>query len=142
MSRLARVVVPGVGHHITQRGVRSMNIFDGPDDKEAYIKILSKLSLQENLHIHAYCLMDNHVHILAVPQDHSSLSKVIGETHRIYTRRVNFRQKVRGHLFQERFFSCPMDESYYMAVARYIERNPARARIAKKIQGQKLVNKS
>jgi len=132
MGRIARVVIPGIGHHITQRGVRSMNIFDSSDDKFSYMKLLAKLSEEEKLEIHAYCLMDNHVHLLAVPPKENSLSRVIGETHRLYTRCVNFNQKVRGHLFQERYFSCPLDETHYIATARYIERNPVRAKMCKK----------
>ena len=131
MARIARVVAPGIGHHITQRGVRSINIFRGAEDKKYYIKLLSELSWQEGLEIHAYCLMDNHVHLLAVPKTESSIRKAIGETHRLYTRKINFEQKVRGHLFQERFFSCPLSDSHYIAAARYIERNPVRAKMCK-----------
>lgn len=127
MARIARVVIPGIGHHITQRGVRSINIFHNDEDKKAYIKLLSKLSSKEGSEIHAYCLMDNHVHLLLVPKKEDSLRKIVGETHRLYTRRINFRQEVRGHLFQERFFSCPLDNSHYIATARYIEKNPVRA---------------
>ena len=129
MARIARVVIPEVAHHITQRGVRRINIFDDATDKKSYIKILSELSLEEQVEIHAYCLMDNHVHLLAVPKKEDSLRKVIGETHRLYTRMINFRKNVRGHLFQERFFSCPLDEAYCVATARYIERNPVRAKM-------------
>jgi len=132
MVRLARIVIPEVAHHITQRGVRRINIFNNSNDKKSYIEILSQLSVEENLEIHAYCLMDNHVHLLAIPKKEDSLRKVIGETHRLYTRMINFRKNVRGHLFQERFFSCPLDESHYVATARYIERNPVRAKMCDK----------
>ncbi len=131
MARIARIVVPGIGHHITQRGVRSMNIFRGAEDKKYYLTLLLKLSIQEGLEIHAYCLMDNHVHLLAVPKFEGSIRKAVGETHRLYTRKINFEQRVRGHLFQERFFSCPLSESHYIATARYIERNPVRAKMCK-----------
>ena len=132
MARIARIVIPEVAHHITQRGVRRINVFDDAEDKRSYIKIFSELSLEESLEIHAYCLMDNHVHLLVVPNKEDSLRKVIGETHRLYTRMINFRKNVRGHLFQERFFSCPLDADYYVATARYIERNPVRARMCDK----------
>lgn len=132
LARLARVVIPGIGHHVTQRGVRSLYVFNDSEDKRYYIKILSNLCQEEKLEIHAYFLMDNHVHLLVVPKFESSLRKAIGETHRIYTRKVNFRQKVRGHLFQVRFFSCPLDESHYVSVARYIERNPVRAKMCER----------
>jgi putative transposase len=129
MARISRVVIAEVAHHVTQRGVRRINIFSSPEDKNHYMEILSRLSMEEGLEIHAYCLMDNHVHLLVVPKKESSLRKVIGEAHRLYTRMINFKQNVRGHLFQERFFSCPLDESHYVATARYIERNPVRAKM-------------
>jgi len=132
MARIARVVIPKVAHHVTQRGVRRINIFDDASDKRSYVEILSELSLEERLEIHSYCLMDNHVHLLVVPKKEDSLRKVIGETHRLYTRMINFRKNVRGHLFQERFFSCPLDEAHYVATARYIERNPVRAKMCDK----------
>ena len=126
MARIARVVIPDVAHHVTQRGFHRINIFDNANDKRTYIEILSELSLKEQLEIHAYCLMDNHIHLLVVPKKEDSLRKVIGETHRLYSRMINFRKNIRGHLFQERFFSCPLDEAHYVATARYIERNPVR----------------
>ncbi len=72
----------------------------------------------------SYCLMSNHVHLVAVPEQEESLARAIGEGHRLYTRMVNFRQGVRGYLFQGRFFSCPLDENYLYACVRYVERNP------------------
>ncbi|MCY3017535.1 MAG: transposase, partial [Planctomycetota bacterium] len=75
----------------------------------------------------AYCLMPNHVHLIAVPKSEDGLRRAIGETHRRYTRRVNFREGWRGHLWQGRFASFLMDEAYLLACARYVERNPVRA---------------
>jgi len=74
----------------------------------------------------SYCLMSNHVHLIAVPETVWALSRGIGEAHRRYTRSVNFRQGVRGWLFQGRFFSCPLDERHALAAVRYVERNPVR----------------
>jgi putative transposase len=78
----------------------------------------------------AYCLMPNHVHLIAVPDSDDGLRRAIGEAHRRYTRRVNFREGWRGHLWQGRFASCAMDEPYLLAAARYIEQNPVRAGLA------------
>jgi putative transposase len=79
--------------------------------------------------IWAYCLMPNHVHLIAVPEREDSLRRAIGEAHRRYTRRVNFREGWRGHLWQERFASFVVDEPYLLAAARYVELNPVRAKL-------------
>jgi putative transposase len=80
--------------------------------------------------IWAWCLMPNHVHLIAVPESEEGLARAIGEAHRRYTRRINFREKWRGHLWQERFASFPMDERYLLAATRYVEMNPVAAGIA------------
>jgi putative transposase len=80
----------------------------------------------------AYCLMPNHVHLIAVPKTEDALTRAIGEAHRRYTRRINLREDWHGHLWQGRFASFPMDEPYLLAAARYVELNPVRARLVKK----------
>ena len=127
MARLARVVLPGVVHHITQRGVRSMDIFFHDKDRKKYLSLLNQQGERVGMQFVGYCLMTNHVHLLVIPSKEDSLRLGIGETHRLYTRNINFREKTRGHLFQERFFSCPLDHSHFTAAARYVERNPVRA---------------
>ncbi len=76
--------------------------------------------------------MPNHVHLIAVPESEDGLRKAIGEAHRRYTRHINFREGWRGHLWQGRFASYPMDESYLLAVARYIEFNAVKAGVVDK----------
>ncbi len=131
MARLARVVLPGVVHHITQRGVRSMDIFFDDEDRKGYLSFLKGQGDRTGLEFIGYCLMTNHIHLLVIPSDDESLRKGIGETHRLYTRHINFKTRTRGHLFQGRFFSCPLDTSHFLSAARYIERNPVRAKICK-----------
>lgn len=126
MARMARVVVPGYPHHVTQRGVRSMDIFASDDDRLEYLRLMKEQCDRFGLHVLAYCLMDNHVHFVAVPEREESLARAIGEAHRLYTRMVNLRDGVRGFLFQGRFFSCPLDEKYLLTCIRYVERNPVR----------------
>lgn len=75
--------------------------------------------------------MTNHVHIIAIPKNKDSLSKAIGETHRLYTRKINFEQKVKDHLFQERFYSTPLDEEHFLYALRYVEQNPVKAFMVK-----------
>ena len=130
MARIARVVVPGIPHHITQRGNRRQETFFCAEDYQAYLALLGEWCQHWKVEVWAYCLMPNHVHVIAVPTSEDALRRAIGEAHRRYTRRVNFREGWRGHLWQGRFGSCPVDEPYLLAAARYIEQNPVRAGLA------------
>ncbi|MEA3523114.1 MAG: transposase [Campylobacterota bacterium] len=129
MARIARVVVPGIPHHVTQRGVRNMDVFFTPDDREVYKTLLLEQSKRFGIDIVSYCLMSNHVHLIVIPSTETSLAKAIGETHRLYTRKINFRQKARGYLFQGRFFSTPLDERHFFAAMKYVAQNPVRAKM-------------
>lgn len=127
MARTARAVVPGFPHHVTQRGVRSMDVFFGDADRLEYLRLMAAFGGGAGLRFVSWCLMSNHVHLIVVPERADSLPRGIGEAHRRYTRLVNFAQGVRGHLFQARFFSCALDERHAVAAVRYVERNPVRA---------------
>lgn len=130
MARIARAVAPGIPHHVTQRGNRRQETFFCAEDYQAYRALLSEWCAHWKVEVWAYCLMPNHVHVIAVPSSEDALRRAIGEAHRRYTRRVNFREGWRGHLWQGRFGSCPLDEPYVRAAARYIEQNPVRAGLA------------
>jgi putative transposase len=132
MARLARVIVPGCPHHITQRGNRRQRTFFGDDDYQAYLALLADWCRRSGVQIWAWCLMPNHVHLMAVPETAQGLARAVGEAHRRYTRRVNFREGWRGYLWQGRFASYPMDGPYTLAAARYIERNPVRAGLVRR----------
>jgi len=130
MARLARVVIPHLPHHVIQRGVRSLPIFTTEADRHEYLRLLREFGARSGLRFWAWCLMTNHVHLVAVPTQSDALARAIGEAHRRYTRAVNFREGVRGHLFQERFHSFPIQtDRHLLAVVRYVERNPVRARM-------------
>jgi len=131
---MARIVVPNIPHHITQRGNRSQKVFFGDKDKLCYIKLLHEHAQKAGLAFWAYCLMDNHVHLIAIPEQADSLAKGIGDTHKHYTRMINFRENWRGYLWQGRFSSFPLDEKYLYAAVRYVERNPVRAGIVKRAE--------
>lgn len=131
MVRIARVVVPGCPHHVTQRGVRRMDVFDSDDDRFAYLRLLREQAEKHGLDFLAWCLMTNHVHLVVVPEDASSLARGLGEAHKRYTRRVNFRDGSRGYLFQGRFFSCPLGEDQVISAIRYALRNPIRSGLAR-----------
>ena len=91
MARLARVILPDVFHHITQHGVRSMNVFSGDSDRNYYLELLQSASIGFGFSVISYCLMSNHIHLLVVPDKEKSLSQGIGMVHRHYSRMVNFR---------------------------------------------------
>jgi putative transposase len=134
MSRLPRVVVPGYPHHIVQRGNRRQTVFFDDQDKETYLEIFSAHATKAGIEIWAYCLMDNHVHFVAVPRDKTSLARGIGVAHKKYTRMIHFRKGWRGYLWQGRFFSVPLSEQYLYAALCYVERNPVRARLVQKAE--------
>jgi putative transposase len=117
-------------HHITQRGNRRQQTFFGDADYEIYLELMAEWCRECGVAIWAYCLMPNHVHLIAVPKTADGLRRAVGEAHRRYTRHVNFREGWRGHLWQGRFASFVMDEPYVLAAARYVELNPLRARLA------------
>ncbi|HBO33963.1 MAG TPA: transposase [Anaerolineaceae bacterium] len=129
MPRMSRLIVPGYPHHVTQRGVRSMDIFTDDDARWAYLSFLSEESGRVGVQILSWCLMSNHVHFIAIPSDSRSLARAFGEAHRRYTRMRNFCEGVRGYLFQGRFSSCVLDGKHLVAAARYVERNPVKAGI-------------
>ena len=129
MARFARVVIPGIPHHVTQRGNRRQAVFFREEDYQLYRHLLAESCALHGVEIWSYCLMTNHVHLIAVPRFEDSLRRSLGEAHRRYTRHINFREGWRGHLWQERFASFPMDERHLLAAARYIELNPVRARM-------------
>jgi putative transposase len=131
MARLARVVVPNYFHHVTQRGVRSMNIFASDDDRIKYLNLLKEYGKKYGLIFVAYCLMDNHVHLIVIPKTEHSLADALGETHKQYTRLFNLRCRVKGFLFQGRFFSCLLDNRHTIAAIAYVERNPVRIGLVK-----------
>jgi len=125
-----------------QRGTRTTSPKEGIIDKRYLLMILTgentfpflkrKVNARYHLDILAYCLMSNHVHFMVIPQREDSLGKVFKYTNMKYSQYYNNKMRVSGHLFQGRFFSCVLDERHMIACARYIERNPVRAKLVKK----------
>ena len=129
MARLARIAVPEVPYHVTQRGNRRQPVFLREADYRTYLTLLQEEAQRWRLQIWAYCLMTNHVHLIVWPERDHSLTRALGETHRRYTRHVNFREGWRGYLWQGRFGSVPLDEDHLVAAMRYVERNPVEAKL-------------
>ena len=130
MARLARVVVEGVAHHVTQRGNRRQTVFFGDDDYAAYLALLAQGCRAAGVEVWGYCLLPDHAHLILTPSTQDGLRMALAEAHRRYSRRVNDRQGWRGYLWQGRFASVPMDGDHLLACARYVELNPVRAGLA------------
>ena len=127
MARMARVVVADTPHHVTQRGNRRQTTFFAPCDYELYLAIAAETFAAADVEVWAYCLMPNHVHLIATPRRADALAKAVGLCHARYTRQVNRRERWTGYLWQGRFASFPMDEDYLRTCVRYVGLNPVRA---------------
>lgn len=134
MPRLARTVCAGVPHHITQRGNRREEVFFTDEDRRAYLAWLKDYADRNEVDILAYCLMTNHVHLVAVPASADGLQRALKPLHMRYAQRVNRSRNWKGQLWQGRFFSSPLDATYLWAAIRYVERNPVRARMVRKAE--------
>jgi putative transposase len=128
---MARIVIPGLAHHITQRGNNRQDVFFTDDDRRAYLGILRKQSERFGLVVLGYCLMTNHVHLIAIPADEESLARGIGRTHWLYSLYINRLHHRSGHLWQNRFFSCALDHGHVLGAMAYLELNPVRAKTAR-----------
>jgi REP-associated tyrosine transposase len=134
MPRLARVVLPGSPHHVTQRGNHREPIFFAAGDQAAYLSLLNAYSRQEGVKVMAYCLMPNHVHLVLVPGAAHGLHRALMATHGQYAQRINRMRGQSGHLWQGRYFSSPLDENHFLHAIRYVELNPVRAGLVVKAQ--------
>jgi putative transposase len=119
---------------VTQRGNNKQRVFLDDGGYRYYLKLLKRYVVQYELEVWAYCLMPNHVHLMVVPKSEDSLGSALRDTHACYARYVNWKHGLTGHLWQGRFFSCPLDVGHTLAAARYVERNPTRARLVEKPQ--------
>jgi putative transposase len=134
MARLARLIVPDVPHHVTQRGNRRQPVFFSDDDYAAYKALVGEACAARGVRCLAWCLMLNHVHLILTPPDGDGLRAALAEAHRLYSRRINFAHGWTGYLWQGRFASYPMDEAHLMAAVRYVELNPVKARLVERAE--------
>ncbi|MCY3018395.1 MAG: transposase [Planctomycetota bacterium] len=134
MARLARVVVPGIPHHITQRGNRRAKVFDDDESRRAYLAFVAQYARRYGVDVWAYSLMDNHVHWVVAPKAETSLAQCFRGAHTRFSMAVNAARGETGHLWQNRYFSCPLDETHLWAAVRYVERNPVRAGLVRRAE--------
>ena len=124
---MARVIAEGLPHHVTQRGNARRVVFESDADRVVYVHLLRHYSVLHQCILVGYCLMSNHVHLIAVPMRADSLPLVLRNVHGRYATYLNGRQGASGHVWQGRYFSCPLDGRHLWAALRYVERNPVRA---------------
>jgi putative transposase len=129
MPRSGRIVLPNVPHHITHKGNNAQRVFITEADRVSYLDILRFQCRKHNLKILGYCLMQNHVHLVVIPEHEISLALAIGRAHGRYSQRFNLMHSCQGHLWQNRFYSCALNDSHLLHALRYVDRNPVRAGI-------------
>jgi len=129
MGRFARVVAVDVPHHVTQRGNGRQVILNSDSDRITYLALLRQHSELHGLGLLGYCLMSNHVHLIAVPHAQDALAQSLKQAHGRYATYWNARRASSGHVWQGRFYSCPLDEAHLWEALRYVELNPVRAKM-------------
>ncbi len=132
MARRPRIFVPGHPVHVVQRGNNKGQVFFSSKDAESYLGWLKEAAVEHGLAVHAYVLMNNHVHMLLTPETAFSLPRAMRDLNWAYTRHVNQAQGRTGGLWEGRYKACVVNaEDYFFACSRYIELNPVRAGLAK-----------
>ncbi len=127
MPRRNRCILPDVACHITQRGVDRRETFSSSTDRLTYLRLLRDNLPDAQVALLGFCLMSNHVHLIAVPQREDSLAILLRRVHGRYAQYYNTRSGRTGHLWQNRFFACVLDESHLWSALAYVDRNPVRA---------------
>jgi putative transposase len=131
---MARAVVAGIPHHVTQRGNRREDVLFDEADYRRYLSLLGEYAFARGFEVLAYCLMTNHLHLVVIPAEDGTLASVLKPVHLCYAQYVNRTHGLSGRLWQGRFFSCAMDDAHTLAAIRYVERNPVRARLVRRAE--------
>ena len=134
MAGLARLVIPGLPYHATQRGNRRQQTFFNDGDYALYRELIAAAARRSESAIWAYCLMPNHVHLIVVPSHCDGLRQLFADAHRRYTGFINARHRWTGHVWQGRFGAVAMDEAHLAAAARYVALKPVRARLCERAE--------
>jgi putative transposase len=127
MARLARVVATDVPHHLTQRGNGRRFVLDCDADRSVYLNLLRENAALYKVSVIGYCLMSNHIHLIAVPRTADGLAQALKHAHGRYASYWNAAHQSSGHVWQGRYYSCPLDEAHLWEALRYTELNPSRA---------------
>jgi putative transposase len=131
MPRLPRLILPGLPHHVTQRGNYRQDVFYRDEDRQTYLHMLKEYSRHYETAIQAFCLMSNHVHLLVTPQDHDGLPRLLQRLHSEHAKALHWRLQRKGHLWHARYGSVVLDEDHFWTAMAYVEQNPLRAGLVK-----------
>ena len=132
MARLARLVIPGLPHHVTQRGNGRAQTFFTDADYALYRDLLAASCRSAGVEIWSWVLMPNHVHLILNPADADGIRRALAPVHRRYAGAIHARLRRTGHFWQGRFGAVAMDEVHLAAAVRYVAQNPVRARLVQK----------
>src|SRR5579872_3012428 len=124
MARVARVVIADVAHHVTQRGNGRQFILASDVERMVYLDLLHQALHEQPLAVLGYCLMSNHVHLVVIPRRAEVLAETFKQVHGRYASYWNVSHASTGHVWQGRFYSCPMDPGHSWTALRYAELNP------------------
>jgi putative transposase len=127
MARLARVIGLDLPHHVTQRGNQRRFILDNDTHRSIYLDLLAQSLALHGVALIGYCLMSNHVHLVLVPRKPESLGLALKHSHGRFASYWNAVHRSSGHVWQGRYYSCPLDETHLWEALRYTELNPVRA---------------
>ncbi|MGA3203014.1 MAG: transposase [Bryobacteraceae bacterium] len=130
MPRNSRCVLPGLAYHVTQRGSNRERVFFSPSDYKMYLALIRDHAADAKARVLTYCLMTNHVHLIVVPEEVDSLAVLFRRVHGRYSQYLNTRRHRSGHLWQARYYSCPLSGNHLWIALRYVEQNPCRAYLA------------
>ncbi len=134
MARLARFIIPGIPHLVTQRGNGRQKTFFSDDDYALYRDLLREHAAANGVAVWSWVLMPNHVHMILVPEAEDSLRACLSKVHRAYAGHIHAREKRTGHFWQGRYGCVAMDEAHLLAALPYVALNPVRARRVKRAQ--------
>ena len=142
MPRTPRSVVPGLPHHITQRGNYRQSVFVSDGDRHFFLRRLADRAHQYEIDVLAWCLMSNHFHLIAIPRREDSFALGLRTLLSEYSLRMNsLRGEIRGHAWQSRYYSCALKRRHLWMALRYVELNPIRAKIVAKPEQYPLVQR-
>jgi putative transposase len=133
MPRTPRVQIPGMPHHVIQRGVNKMDLFRSEADYEFFLKVFHAAAVKYQTDVHTYVLMTNHVHFIVTPQVDDGLARTMKSVDGTYVRYFNRRYQRTGGLYEGRYRSLVIDsDAYWFTCMRYVELNPVRAGLVAK----------
>src|SRR3990172_2619948 len=134
MARPLRIEYNGAVYHVTSRGNERKNIFKDDEDRLLFLDTLKKVSEKYNWLCHAYCLMNNHYHLVIETPD-GNLSRGMWQLNGVYTQRYNARHYSVGHIFQGRYKAILIQkDSHLLEVSRYVVLNPVRAKAVPRLR--------